>query len=316
MTRTTLTVLFFLFALSSFAQEENNSTGKITGKIIDSLTSKSMEYATIGLFTQSENKIVNGTTSDSMGIFTITNVKEGTYKIIIEFIGYKKSERNNIVITKANQIIQIGNIKISTNQTSLKEVTITAEKNIIENKIDKTIYNVDKDVTSQSGVAADVLKNVPQVFVDVDGNVELQGSSNIRFLINGKPSILFGSNVADVLQSIPASQIKSIEIITSPGTKYDASGTGGIINIILKKSTAQGINGNVSLSAGTRLENGSLNLNIRKGNFGINAFASGNAQLSSTTINTSDRFSQDTSASSHLLQNGKSDFNRNGFQYQ
>ena len=103
------------------------------------------------------------------------------------------------------------------------------------------------------------------VTVDIDGNVELMGNANIRFLINGKPSSIFGASLADALQSIPASQIKSIEVITSPGAKYDAEGTGGIINIILKDSKVQGINGSVNLSAGTRLENGSFNLNARKG---------------------------------------------------
>ena len=122
-------------------------------------------------------------------------------------------------------------------------------------------------------MATDVLKKVPQVSVDVDGNVELAGSSSIRFLINGKPSTAFGNSIADVLQSIPANQIRSIEVITNPGAKYDAQGLGGIINIVLKKSTAEGINGNVSLTAGTIMENGSLNINARKGKFGMNAFS-------------------------------------------
>src|ERR1700749_5049836 len=113
------------------------------------------------------------------------------------------------------------------------------------------IFNAEKDITSQTGVATDILKKVPQVSVDVDGNVELAGSSSVRFLINGKPSTIYGSNISEVLQSIPASQIKSIEVITNPGARYDAQGLGGIINIILKKSTAQGINGNVSLRPGT-----------------------------------------------------------------
>ena len=101
-------------------------------------------------------------------------------------------------------------------------------------------------------MATDILKKVPQVSVDADGNVELAGSGGVRFLINGKPSSAFGSSITDVLQSIPASQIKIIEVITNPGAKYDAAGMGGIINIILKSNSARGYNGNLSLSAGTR----------------------------------------------------------------
>ncbi len=313
-----LTIFFFLFSFSSHAQEEHstNATGKITGRIIDTVSGQPIEYATISLLTQADNKVVNGATADDKGIFTITEVADGTYTILIYFIGYKTGTQNNIVVSKLNPTPVLGDIKLTGSKTTLKEVTVTAEKSIIENKIDKMIYNADKDITSQTGVALDILKKVPQVSVDIDGNVELQGNSSIRFLINGKPSIIFGSNITEVLQSIPASQIQSIEIITSPGAKYDAQGTGGIINIILKKSTAEGINGNISLSAGTRLENGSLNLNAHHGHFGANAFFSGNAQLNSTTINKMNRSSQDTAfmQTSQLLQNGTSDFTRNGYE--
>src|SRR6185369_3823821 len=180
----------------------------------------------------------------------------------------------------------------------------------------KLIYNAEKDITSQTGVATDVLKKVPQVSVDVDGNVELAGSSSIRFLINGKPSTAFGSSITDVLQSIPARQIKSIEVITNPGAKYDAQGLGGIINIILKKSSAQGVNGNVSLTAGTITQNGSFNFNARKGKFGVNAFLSGNARLTTTTPTSSQRASTDTSTKNNALlqQDGSGDFNRHGYQ--
>ena len=307
-------ILFHLLIISANVQSQNIAAGKITGRILDSLSGQPIEYATIGLFTLDENKVVNGAATNSKGIFKITNVSEGTYKLLINFIGYKKSEYRNVVVSTKTPSVNLGDIKLSVKQTKLDEVTITGEKSLIENKIDKMIYNVDKDITSQGGVAADVLKKVPQVSVDVDGTVELQGNSSIRFLINGKPSILFGSNITDVLQSIPASQIQSIEIITSPGAKYDAEGTGGIINIILKKTDAHGVSGNISLSGGTRLENGSLNLNFRKGKFGINAFLSGNAQLPSTTINSMNRLSQDSSTTSRLLQTGKSDFSRLGYQ--
>ena len=171
-----------------------------------------------------------------------------------------------------------------------------------------------EDLTSQSGVATDILKKVPQVSVDADGNVELAGAGGIRFLINGKPSSAFGSSVADVLQSIPASQIKSIEVITNPGAKYDAQGLGGIINIILKQTKVKGINGNLSLTTGTRMENGSFNFTMRHGNFGLNAFVSGNARLTATTPTVSDRNSVDTVGKENVLfhQEGSNRFHRFG----
>lgn len=198
---------------------------------------------------------------------------------------------------------------------NLQEVTVVGKKAVVENKADKIVYNVANDVTSQSGAAIDVLRKVPQVTVDADGNVELQGNPNVRFLINGKPSSIFGNSLADALASIPASQIKSIEAVTSPGAKYDAQGTGGVINIILNESKVKGINGLINASAGTRFETGSLNLNFRNNNFSLNAFFSGNAQLKSRTPSSQDRFSHDNSlqTQTRLLQNGYTDFQRHGY---
>jgi len=200
-------------------------------------------------------------------------------------------------------------------QNQLQTVNIVAKKPVVENQIDKMVYNPANDLTAQGGVAIDVLKKVPQVTVDIDGNVELQGNTNIRFLINGKPSSIFGASLTDALETIPASQIQSIEVITSPGAKYDASGTGGIINIILKDSNVQGVNGSVNLSAGTRLENGSFNLNAREGHLGVNAFFSGNEQLNSTTLNSTSRTSFDDLDNKTLLtQDGSAAFKRSGYQ--
>ncbi|HEV2355067.1 MAG TPA: TonB-dependent receptor, partial [Puia sp.] len=152
--------------------------------------------------------------------------------------------------------------------------------------------------------------------IDVDGNVELQGSSNILFLIDGKPSTIFGANITDVLQAIPASEIRSIEVITNPGAKYDANAAGGIINIILKHSLAQGVNGDLSLTAGTIIQNGSFNMTARKGKIGATAFFNGNARLSTSTPTSSVRTSTDTSTKTMaiLQQDGSSDFTRHGFQ--
>jgi len=302
-------------SISIQAQEaQKTERGKITGRIVDSLTAQPIEYATVGLMRQADGKLVNGATADSKGNFHLLNVEAGIYTLLADFIGYRKYSLENIAVSKENPNIVLQDVKLAGRQKTLKEVTITEEKNIIENKIDKLVYNADKDITSQNGLAEDVLKKVPEVTVDADGQVELQGSASVKILINGKPSILFGSSITEVLQSIPASQIQSIEVITSPGAKYDAEGIGGIINIILKKNNAQGINGNISLSAGTRLENGSINLHARKKKFGIHAFLNGNAQVNSTTVNRMNRMSWDSTSASQLLQTGTSNFMRNGYE--
>ncbi len=309
---------FALFTLSAINAQEttNNANAKITGKVVDSISRLPVEYAAITLYVSGSKKTVNGTTTDKTGNFTITNIDAGTYTLVAEFISYKPYTINNVKISKKNEVIDVKNIALFAKAATLQNVIVTAQGKIIENKIDKMVFNAERDLTSQTGVAADVLKKVPQVTVGIDGNVELSGSSSIRFLINGKPSSAFGSSITDVLQAIPANQIKSIEVITNPGAKYDAQGLGGIINIILKTNNAQGYNGNMSLTAGTRFENGSFNFNARKGKFGVNAFISGNARLTAKTPSSSDRLTSDTAANTKILlqQEGASDIRRNGFQ--
>ncbi len=309
--------LLFLLLLVVFRLEarQNNpiSNGKIEGIILDSLTRNPVEYATIAVYQAGGERIVTGTTSDIKGKFSVGNIAAGNYRVVIDFIGYSKKVLSPVKID-GRSTLSLGTLLLSASVTTLKDVTITAQKNIIENKIDKLIYNAENDITSQTGIAIDVLKKVPQVTVDINGNVELQGNSNIRFLIDGKPSTVFGNSITDVLQTIPASRIQSIEVVTSPGAKYDAEGTGGIINIILKKTTVKGISGNTSLSAGTRLENGSVNLNARTGHIGVTAYLSGNAQMPSTTLNSLDRLSADSLSHQHMNQDGSSKFKRYGYQ--
>lgn len=282
---------------------------------MDAATQTPVEYATIGLFLQGSKQPVTGVTSDEKGNFTLAKIKNGEYHISINFIGYKQYDTDHITIGNGNATVSLGNILLQPLSKQLNAVTVTAKTPVVENRIDKMVYNTANDITSQGGVALDVLKKVPQVSVDIDGNIELQGNSSVRFLINGKPSTVFGSSLPDVLASLPASQIKSIEVITSPGAKYDAQGLGGIINIILKDNRVRGINGNVTASAGTRLENGSANLNIRNGNFGVSAFFSGNAQVNTRTLNLNDRSSVDAAGrSNRLVQDGFSNFRRNGYE--
>lgn len=308
--------IFLLFTIAALAQQKEAGKGKITGRVLDGISKKGVEYATVTVYRPDNSKPVNGTTTNEKGIFSISGLAAGRYSITIDFIGHESKFIDSLVIGDKLQAVAVGDVLLTKKDQVLQGVTVTAQRGLVENKIDKMVYNAERDVTSQGGVATDVLKKVPMVSVDVDGNVELQGNSNVRFLINGKPSSIFGNSITDALQAIPAGQIKSIEVITSPGAKYDAEGSGGIINIILKDSKVRGINGNINLSGGTRLENGSLNLNVRKNNFGVHGFFSGNAQLRSTTVNGLDRSSYDSAGalSGHLLQNGQSSFVRNGFE--
>ena len=307
---------FLLLLCTLYTSMVVAQSGKIAGKVKDEATHQPIEYATVTVADQATKKVVNGGVADSTGAFEVSSLSAGVYIVTIEFIGYTKKIIDSVRVGAGKNSVALGTISLAVSGKVLQGVTVTASGPIIENKIDKIVYNAANDVTSQGGLALDVLKKVPQVNVDVDGNVELQGNSDIRFLINGKPSSVFGSSIADALSAIPASQIKSIEVITSPGAKYDAQGTGGIINIILKDNKMQGINGSVNLSGGTRLENGSANLNFRHNNIGINAFLSGNAQLVSRTPSTQDRSSFDSvhNTTNHLMQDGYSDFQRTGYQ--
>ncbi|MBN8838461.1 MAG: TonB-dependent receptor [Sphingobacteriia bacterium] len=311
-----LAIGILCFSISSYSQKATfNTASKIIGKVLDSSSHLPIEYATITLYRSGNSKALNGTTSDTSGKFVLNKVSPGNYDISIAFVGFKTITLKNIIVGNKNETINLNQIFIERKATTLQSVEVTARAKLVENKIDKLIFNAEKDITSQTGVATDILKKVPQVSVDVDGNVELQGNSSILFLINGKPSTIFGSNITDVLQAIPANQIKSIEVITNPGAKYDAQGTGGIINIILKHNTIQGVNGNVSLTVGTIVQNGSVNINARKSKFGINAFANGNARIVTTTPYTFSRISSDSIHNKAILQqDGNSDFTRHGFQ--
>ena len=308
--------ILIIIGFSVKAQNNNaNNTGKITGKVIDVVTKTPVDYATISVFKQGSKSPFNGTVTDPKGNFTVDGVPDGDFYVTIAFLGYTQQTVAHAIVGPGNRTASLGSIMLAPVQNQLKEVAITAHAATVENKIDKLVYNPANDLTAQGGVALDVLQKVPMVTVDINGNVELMGNTNIQFLINGKPSTIFGSSITDALQAIPASQIKNIEVITNPGAKYQASGTGGIINIILKDNNVQGVNGSINLNAGTRLENGSFNINAKKGKFGASVFFSGNGNLTSATPSSGTRTSHagNPDTITTLNQNGISNFTRSGY---
>ena len=311
---TSLLVLLIINESNAQKTNQNKGIGQINGVVIESDTKSPLEYVSIILFKKDNSKAQNGTSTNKKGQFVINDLDTGVYQLKIEFIGTKPISINNILITKLKNTISIDTIEITKSSTQLKEVVVKSSTNLIENKIDKMVFNAEKDISSQGGVATDLLKKIPMVSVDIDGNVQLSGTSSIRFLINGKPSIAYGSNLNEVLQSIPASEIKTVEVITNPGAKYDADGLGGIINIVLKQNKTKGYNGNINTSVGTLLENGSINLAARNNNFGASLFLSTNSRLLATTPMSMYRSSVDSlnKVYNYIQQDGSSDVKRQG----
>ncbi|GGB98843.1 TonB-dependent receptor [Dyadobacter sediminis] len=254
------------------AQETSEQTVKgnsrISGIVLDSAAAKGVEFASVALFSAADNKAIDGNTADETGKFSISKVAPGNYKLLVSFIGFKDKTIGNIRVEKGKDV-ELGSIQLSSSIQNLKEVTITGEKSLIEEKVDRLVFNAEKDITSKGGDASDLLRKVPMLSVDLDGNVSLRGSSNIRVLINNKPSTIIASNVADALKQIPADMIKSVEVITSPSAKYDAEGSGGIINIVTKKNNLQGLTLNIDSGVGNRGTNLGLNGSYRKGKMGF-----------------------------------------------
>jgi ferric enterobactin receptor len=252
--------------------ETPKGAGRITGTVLDAATKKPVEFATVALLPPTGERPVDGTACDEQGRFVLKGLAAGAYRVQVSFVGYGTRVE---AVTVQDGTVDLGSLTLTATAQKLGEVTVTGEKDVIETKPDRIIYNADRDLTNTGGTAADVLRKVPLVNVDPDGNVELRGSTNVRVLINNKPSGIVASSVADAMRQIPADQIKSVEVITTPSAKYDAEGTGGIINIMLKKNNLEGTNGSVGAAAGTRSSNANASLNVRRGKIGLNSSANG-----------------------------------------
>ena len=253
-------ILLFLIPIFCFSQDyskymskgfNQEIKGKIYGKIKNE-KSDNMQYANVSLILN--DSIVEGLISDDKGRFLFNDIKEGNYSIEINFVGYETKKLIDLSISKDILVINLKNINIQLSSNMLEEMDLVDEKPIYENKFEKIIYNVENDLSQNSLDGVDVLSQAPLLDVDIEGNVSLRGSQNIKFLLNGKESsFLKGDNVADVLKMIPSEQIKSVEVITSPTARYAGEGNAGIVNIITKQDKLEGFTAGVSTSTGTRV---------------------------------------------------------------
>lgn len=249
------------------------STG-IKGRLVDKNSGKPVEFASVSVFDNTWEQLITGGLTADDGTFNIP-LGPGNYNMRIQFMGYKTVNLEKIQVKK--EYAELGKVFTEEDEKLLEEVIVQAERTQMELTLDKKVFNIGQDLSNLGGNATDILDNLPSVQVDVDGNVSLRGSDNVRILIDGKPSGLVGLNSTDALRQINGNLIDRVEVITNPSARYDAEGLAGIINIILKKEKSKGLNGSFQLNAGVPANHGaSVNMNFRRNwinwftNLGIN----------------------------------------------
>ncbi len=254
-------------------QAENDTPdakgGTISGRVLDATSNQPMEYVNVALFRAADSSLITGTISTTDGQFKLEKVAAGDYYLRISFLGFEDLLTGKISINSKSAQNNLGDIKLAVNSTQLGEVSIVAEKSKVEYQIDKRVINVDQDIVAKGGTAVNVLENTPSVQVDPQGNVMIRGSYDYIVLIDGKPSVMKGS---DALKMINASSIKQIEVITNPSAKYEADGKAGIINIIQKKDKLQGVSGTANVGIGT-LDKYTSNVLVNYRKKKVNVFA-------------------------------------------
>ncbi len=244
--------------------------GSVTGTLIDATTDEPLGFANVVIYTFGDS-LVSGTTTDIDGNFEIKNLPLGGYRLEASFIGYG-TETLNVELSEIERFFTVGDLALGTGGQDLEEVVVTADRAVMQLGLDRKVFNVEETVAASGGSAEDLLRQLPSISVDLDGNVSLRGSGNVRFLINGRPSGLVGTDPATFLRSLTAASVERIEVITNPGAAYDPDGTAGLINIVLKTKRDDGFNLTLNANVGTNNKfDGSLDLNWRKGKF--NSFA-------------------------------------------
>ncbi len=273
-----LLITVFLFSLNSYSQEVSSpqrmsgegkmpmgaGTGTLKGKIVDENDGQPVEYANIILYSLRDSSLVTGGISDKNGYFTIEKVPYGRYYVDFKFIGYNNFRMKNVMVNPRTPELILETVKLKPASEQIEGVVVTGQKSMLQHNLDKTVINVDRNINAEGGTALDIMRNIPSVEVDVEGNVSLRGSSNLTILVDGRPSQIAS------LDELPASIIESVEVITNPSVRYDPDGMSGILNIVLKKKKTPGYHGMVSLNAGTGDKySGTINLNVRQGKINV-----------------------------------------------
>ena len=266
-----LLILLVLFTSGVFGNTSTDpgALGTVTGTVIDKQLQEPVPYATVTV-KNPQNEIVTGTVSALNGTFTLEKLPQGKYTFQIQFMGYQTYSQE-VVIAQDKMDLDLGQILLEPAVDQLNNVEVVGERSTIEQRIDRKVINVGKDLTTMGATASDIMNNVPSVSVDQDGNIALRGNSNVRVLVDGQPTNI---DAATLLKQIPSTSIKQIELITNPSAKYNPEGMSGIINIILHKNTNLGFNGDFSggLTFARELSgNSNLNLNYREGK--VNVYA-------------------------------------------
>ncbi len=274
-----LLIVLALFSTGTYAQEENNEDKpiRIVGVAVSGDEAEPVPYATAALINPEDGSTVAGAVADGDGKFFIAGFGLGTYNLVLSFIGFEATSVKDIEVTSLTGEIDLGNIDMADEGVELDEVTVQGQRELIEERVDRTIYKAENDLTTAGGDATDVLRRVPMLSVDLDGNVSMRGSSNILVLIDNRPSAIAASSIADALSQIPAEEIKAVEVITSPSARFDAEGTSGVINIVTKKNNLTGMTLNVRSGVGLRGSNLSLNGSARTKKLGFSVGGFGRA---------------------------------------
>jgi outer membrane receptor protein involved in Fe transport len=252
--------------VATMAAAQENFFGTVKGIVVEQATHQPVPYANVALRKAGDSTIVTGQVTDSLGRFTLTGVPAGEYYLTPQSIGFKPKKSALLRLNPEHPLVDVGALRLESASIPMQEVDVSAEKLLYSTSVDRKIYNVDRDLVSKAGSVSDLLHNVPSVQVDIDGTVSLRGSSNVLFMVNGRSSPLINHQGATVLDQMPANTIERIEVITNPSAEYKPDAAAGIINIVLKKNTAQGVNGSVSGNAGnSERYNSNINLNYNPG---------------------------------------------------